>query len=258
MKLKPVLIDFDGVIRLGNNQPAADASLFLKFLTEKEIPSCIISNSTLRTSKDVIDFLSENNINFGVPAMTAADAALHYVKTHYKKVSVYCIPSIKKSFEEFVDDENPEAVVIGDIGDRWNYEIINKIFKQVFAGADIIAMHWNRYWHPDGINLSIDAGAFIKAIEYAANKESILIGKPSPLYFEAALNLLGYSLNDEFFMIGDDVENDVNASQSIGGTGVLIYTGKTKYPLDNELGMIPGLKIHSLTEMINFLENSWT
>jgi len=254
MKPKPVLIDFDGVIKLGNNKPAPDAEEFLKFLTERKIPSYIISNSTLKTSNEVINFLTDNNVNFGVPALTAADAALHYVKSHYKRVSVYCIPSIKKIFDEFIDDAKPEAVVIGDIGDKWNYELINKIFKQVFAGADIVAMHWNRYWYPDGVNLSIDAGAFIKAIEYAANKKSILIGKPSPLYFEAALKLLGYSLSDDFFMIGDDFENDINAAQKIGGKGVLIYTGKTKYPLVEKSEMKPDLEINSLSEMIEYLK----
>jgi hypothetical protein len=31
-----------------------------------------------------------------------------------------------------IDEKNPEAVVIGDIEDKWNYQIINDIFKKVF------------------------------------------------------------------------------------------------------------------------------
>ena len=57
----PVLIDFDGVLRLGN-KPAKDAGEFLKFLADEKIPSHIISNSTLMTSKELIKFLSDNNI----------------------------------------------------------------------------------------------------------------------------------------------------------------------------------------------------
>ncbi len=118
----------------------------------------------------------------------------------------------------------------------------------------LIAMHHNRFWYPDGENLSLDAGAFIKAIEYGAERESILIGKPSPLYFRTALNLLGFSADDEFFMIGDDLENDVVAAKQIGGRGVLIYTGKTSYPLTGNQNMKPDLEINSLTEMIDILE----
>ena len=253
MAISPVLIDFDGVIKLGE-KPAPDASKFLKYLTEKKIPSYIISNSTLRTGDEILSFLSGNNINIGVPAMTAVDATLHYVKEHYSKVSVFCIPSIKKIFKDFIDDKNPEAVVIGDIGDNWTYKLMNEIFRKVKGGAAIVAMHQNRYWYPGGGELSLDAGAFIKAIEYGAERESILIGKPSPLYFRTALSLLGFSADDEFFMIGDDLENDVLAAKQIGGRGVLIYTGKTSFPLISNQNLKPDLEINSLIEMIDILE----
>jgi HAD superfamily hydrolase (TIGR01458 family) len=253
MAISPVLIDFDGVIKLGE-KPAPDAGKFLQYLTENKIPSYIISNSTLRTGDEILTFLSDNNINFDVPAMTAIDATLHYVKEHYSKVSVYCIPSIKKLFKDFIDDENPEAVVIGDISDNWNYKLMNEIFRKVKGGAAIVAMHHNRYWYPGGGELSLDAGAFIKAIEYSAERESILIGKPSPLYFRTALSLLGFSADDEFFMIGDDLENDVLAAKQMGGRGVLIYTGKTSYPPTYNQNLKPDLEINSLTEMIDILK----
>jgi HAD superfamily hydrolase (TIGR01450 family) len=253
MALSPVLIDFDGVINLGG-KPASDAGKFLQYLTERKIPSYIISNSTLRTGDEILAYLSSNSINFGVPAMTAVDATLHYVKEHYGKISVHCIPSIKKLFKDFIDNENPEAVVIGDIGATWNYKLMNDIFRKVKGGVGLVAMHHNRFWYPDGENLSLDAGAFIKAIEYGAGRESILIGKPSPLYFRTALNLLGFSADDEFFMIGDDLENDIIAAQKIGGRGALIYTGKTGYPLTGNQNMKPDLEINSLTEMIEILE----
>ncbi len=135
-------------------------------------------------------------------------------------------------------NENPEAVVIGDIEDKWNYQIINDIFKKVFAGADLIAMHKNKYWNPQG-ELLIDAGAFINGIEFASGKEAILIGKPSPLYFKAALEKIGAKLEESFFMIGDDIENDIKAAQEIGGKGILIYTGKTKFPLEKNIKIKP-------------------
>ncbi len=152
-----------------------------------------------------------------------------------------------------IDEKNTEAVVIGDIEDKWNYEIINAIFKKVFAGADLIAMHKNKYWNPHG-ELLIDAGAFISGIEYSTNKKAILIGKPSKLYFETALNKIGCAPEDKFYMIGDDVENDVIAAQKIGGTGVLIYTGKTEYPLELKSEIKPDFEIHSLKEMIEIIE----
>jgi ribonucleotide monophosphatase NagD (HAD superfamily) len=60
-----------------------------------------------------------------------------------------------------------------------------------------------------------------------------------------------------FYMIGDDVENDVGAAQNIGGKGILIYTGKTKYPVDESLGIKADFEAHSLGEIISFLKQKF-
>jgi hypothetical protein len=50
--------------------------------------------------------------------MTAVDAALKYVKNNYKRISVYCIDKVKKKFEKYIVDNNPQAVIAGDMIDR--------------------------------------------------------------------------------------------------------------------------------------------
>ncbi len=250
----PVLIDFDGVIKLGD-KIADDAGDLFTFLSKNKIPFFLISNSTLRTSSAMIDFIRSAGIDTEIPAMTAVDAALSYVKENYKKVSVYCRENIKVLFSEFNSDEDPEAVILGDIADRWTYETMNEIFRKVLNGADIIAMHKNRYWQPDGKTLTMDAGAFITSIEYAASKEAILIGKPSPIYFQTALKKLGFEPDSEFIMVGDDLESDIEAVQKIGGTGILVYTGKTKYPLpDNSVK--PYYEAMDLREVIDVIRET--
>ncbi len=186
MKSLPLLIDFDGVIRLGN-VPAPDAKDFFNFIEKREIPACVISNSTLKTSLEIKDFFNSNTIEFNIPAVTASEAALQYAKENYKSVKVYSIESIKKIFADLLVDENPEAVIVGDLVDGWSYDILNEIFRDVHSGADLIAMQKNKFWKPDGKSLCLDAGSFIKAIEFATGKEALLIGKPSPIYFKALL-----------------------------------------------------------------------
>jgi len=251
MKRKPILIDLDGVLKLGNS-PVPDANEFLNFINENEIPACILSNSTLRTGEQVKEFFAFNGITLSIPVITAFDATLSYVKKNYKKVQVYCRDYLIHHFEGMIDEENPEAIVIGDIEDKWNYRIMNDIFKKVFNGADLIAMHKNKYWNPEG-KLLIDAGAFITGIEFATGKEAILIGKPSPLYFRVALEYIDAKIDEGFFMIGDDIENDIIAAQNLGGIGILVFTGKTKFPLEDMLALIPNFKVHNLFEVINIV-----
>lgn len=252
MNIKPILIDLDGVLKLGKS-PAPDVTEFLNFIKENKIPACVLSNSTLRTGEMVKEFFTSHNIEIGIPAITAFDATVSYVKKNYKKVKVYCRDYLIHYFDGLIDADNPEAIVIGDIEDKWDYHILNNIFNKVFNGADLIAMHKNKYWYPED-ELMIDAGAFVNAIEFASGKEAILIGKPASLYFKEALESINSKIEDGFYMIGDDVENDVQAAQSIGGTGILIYTGKTKYPIESNTKIKPDFEAKSLSEVLSFFK----
>lgn len=248
----PFLIDFDGVLKI-NNSPAPDVKFFLSFLSQNKIRACIISNSTLRTGDLVTEFFSSHNIKLDIPAITAFDSTLIYVKKNYKKAAVYCREYLQHHFDGIIDYKNPEAVVIGDISDKWNYNVMNEIFRFVNDGADFIAMHKNKFWKPEG-ELVLDAGAFISAIEYAAGREATVLGKPSSFYFKSVLEIIGADPDDGFIMIGDDIENDIEGAQKAGGKGVLIYTGKTSYP-HNHQRIKPDFEINTLTELtkLNFV-----
>jgi HAD superfamily hydrolase (TIGR01458 family) len=248
----PLLIDFDGVIRIGD-KPAPDAEEFLNFLVDKKIPVFFLSNSTLRTSEDIKNFLADKNLPSNFPAMTTVDATLNYIESRFSRVSVYCVDSIKTLFNKYIDDKNPEAIVIGDLGTQWNFQILNEIFLKVCKGAHLIAMHKNKFWLPDGKNIRLDAGAFVSAIEYASDKKATLIGKPSPIYFRTALGIMEFPDNSNFYMIGDDIEADINAAQNVGGKGILIYTGKTKYPLPEHHKQKPDYEAFNLKGIIDIL-----
>ena len=244
----PLLIDFDGVIRIGN-RIAKEAGEFFKFISDNNIPACILSNSTLRNGNEIKKFLVDNNIKTEIPALTCADASLNYIKENYQKITVFASDTTKEMFKEFLTNEVPEAVLVGDMADKWSYENLNQIFRFVLDGADFIAMQKNKYWSPDDKNLYLDAGAFISSIEFATGILAKLIGKPSPIFYHSGLKALDFSKNSDFIMIGDDIETDIEGAQKIGGKGILIYTGKTKYPLPEDCKIKPFAEIQSLNEI---------
>ena len=253
MKSLPLLIDFDGVIRLGE-KPAPDAVEFFDFIKKENIPAFVISNSTLKTSEEIKEFFASHNIEFDLPVMTASEITLKYVANNYKGVKVYCTKHIKELFKEFIVEENPEAVVVGDLEDKWSYNILNEIFREVYAGADLITMQKNKFWKPDAKTLCLDAGSFVSAIEYASSKKALLIGKPSTIYFQTALKMLNAE-NESFLMLGDDIETDIFGAQKAGGKGILIYTGKTAYPLDKNSDIKPNYEVKNLIETIKLLSS---
>ena len=54
-------------------------------------------------------------------------------------------------------------------------------------------------------------------------------------------------------MLGDDLETDIIGAQKAGGKGILIYTGKTTYPLDKNSTIKPDYEVKNLTEIIELL-----
>lgn len=251
---RKMLIDIDGVLKLGS-KAAPGLSSFLNFLNMREIKFCVVSNTTLSTSADLKKFFQQNNITPDFPILTASEAALNYVKKRYTSAAVYCIDKIKDLFKDLITGEQPEVVVIGDLGKSWDYDILNDIFNKVKAGADLVAMQKNRFWSTPEEGLLLDAGPFVKAIEYAADKEAVVIGKPSKVYFDSALNLIDSSIDKPFIMIGDDIETDIGAAQNYGGTGILMYTGKTKYPLPEGFHIKPGYEAQDLQEAQNIIND---
>ena len=92
------------------------------------------------------------------------------------------------------------------------------------AGADLYCLHKNRWWQTsDGPRL--DSGAFVAGLEYAAEVEATVLGKPSPQYFAAALEALDAD-PELTWMVGDDIEERRRRRAGHGMRTVLVRTGK--------------------------------
>jgi HAD superfamily hydrolase (TIGR01458 family) len=125
---------------------------------------------------------------------------------------------------------NVDAVLIGgadegeETGRIFSYLNLNRAFHELEAGADLYCLHKNKWWQTsDGARL--DTGAFVAGLEFAADTEATVLGKPSPAYFAAALEALDAE-PQLTWMIGDDLEGDVRGAQSYGIRSVLVRTGK--------------------------------
>ncbi len=248
----PLLIDLDGVLRIGN-KPAEYLRDFFEYLINSKRKSCIISNTTLLNAEEVKKFFDKEKIDLPIPLITASDATFLYSKARYEKVAVYSSELVKNMFGDMVDYESPEAVIVGDMGKEWSYEILNDIFRKVRNGADFIAMQKNKFWKTPEEGLLLDAGAFVKAIEYSTNTEAILIGKPSPIYFQTGLESIGIDQSYEFIMLGDDLETDIKGANNLGAKSILIYTGKTTKPIPTESEVKPTFEADNLLEVIEIL-----
>ncbi len=122
------------------------------------------------------------------------------------------------------------AVIVGDSPEEATYDNLNVAFRLVRAGARLVGMHRNPWWlTPDGPTL--DSGAYVVGLEFAAGTRATIIGKPSPAFFSAGVADLrreaGRDLaRGDIAMVGDDVRTDIRAAQRAGLRGIFVLSGK--------------------------------
>ena len=149
-------------------------------------------------------------------------------------------------------DNNPDAVVVGDMGELFTFKLMNKLFRIIINGAELVAMHKNRYWvAADG--LALDLGAFISALEYASNKSAAVMGKPNVNLFNLAVHSWNIS-KDFIYVVGDDLEGDIRGAQNAGMKSILVKTGKFRYENLENLKIVPDYIINSIADLPGLIQ----
>jgi len=145
----------------------------------------------------------------------------------------------------------PDAVLIGDLGAGFSYDVLNRAFRHLADGARFYALARNRVFESGG-ELFLDLGPFVQALEYALGRESLCLGKPSGPFFDLALGELGLEPSD-VAVVGDDLESDVLGAIDHGMRGILVRTGKFSANLLNASERKPDAVIDSIADLPDLL-----
>jgi phospholysine phosphohistidine inorganic pyrophosphate phosphatase len=244
-----LLLDLSGVIYVQDEAVpgAADA---LERLRSEGIPIRLVTNTTMRPRSSILERLERLGIEADPAELLtpATLAASRCAEAGYESVSLVVLDELREDLEGLEErGDSVDAVIVGDLGDSWDYGVLNRAFRQLMDGAALIALQKNRYWET-AEGLSLDAGPFVSALEYATGREAEVVGKPSPAFFELALGELGASA-DRAAMVGDDVEADVGGAMEAGLAGILVRTGKYREDLVRESGIEPTATVDSIAEI---------
>lgn len=253
--VRGLLLDLDGVFHVGN-QLLPGAAETLVWLRERQVPFRIVTNTTTRSRLSLAAKLN----GIGLPLqptdlITAPRAAAIYLNSlQSPRCRIVVADDVRSEFAEFeAYEDNPQYIVLGDFEEQVSYPLLNSIFNQLMAGAELIALHKGRYWQVES-GLKVDLGLFVAGFEFTTGKSATVIGKPSSLIFQLALGELGIRPG-ECAMIGDDVVNDVGGAQAAGLAGILIRTGKYRPGDEKRGGIVPDRVLDSLTELPAMLEH---
>ncbi len=246
-----LLLDIDGVLHVGDEEVpgARDA---LTNLRAGGVPFRLMTNTTSRPRAAVVDRLQR--IGFDIDAadvLTPAAMAVRLCRERgYERVALVVANALREDLTELeaveVRGSAVDAVIVGDLGRGFTWDVLNGAFRSLLRGADLIALQRNRYWRqPEG--LVLDAGPFVAALEYAAERPATVVGKPSAAFFLEGVADLGLDAS-AVAMIGDDLEADVGGAIDAGLAGIQVRTGKFRADVLDGSAIAPTMVIDSIAD----------
>ena len=160
---RAVLIDLSGVLYSGQALLPGGAEA-LEHLNAAGIPYRFLTNSTRKPKRQLLEHL--RSLGIGVEAdqvFTPAQAACDWLAEKGRSPHLLVHPDLKEDFADCAS-EGPKAVVLGDMGPFFTFEVLNAGFRVLNKGAPFLALAENRVFLDDDGELSMDAGAFVRGI----------------------------------------------------------------------------------------------
>jgi HAD superfamily hydrolase (TIGR01458 family) len=251
--LDALLVDLDGVLYV-EDEPVEGAKEAVGRLRETGLALRFVTNTTARSHAQTLDKL--RRLGFEVEddelVTPAALARKHCLDAGHTTVALVMNEDVKADFAGLEEREDgPDAVIMGDLGERFGFDILNRAFREVMDGAELIALQKNRFWLTDD-GLSLDAGPFVTAIEYGAGTDALVVGKPSEAFFRLVLDGVGAD-RERSAIVGDDVETDVGGALGAGLSGILVRTGKYRDDALRDSGVEPTAVVDSIADVPGLL-----
>lgn len=248
--IKGLLLDMGGVLYEGDKviEGAVETINELK----KNYKIRYLSNTSRVTPKSLVKKLK--NYGFSIEEneiFTALDAAKLFLKNRKSSAYVIATDEAKEYFDD-LKTYKEQFVLVCDAYKNFNYENLNRAFRHLEEGYGFLATNINRYFKDSDLKLSLDAGGFVKCLEYASGKSAKVIGKPNCEFFSLAISDMGLT-KDEVLMIGDDIESDILGAKGCWLKTVMVKTGK--YKDSDLLKGKPDFLIDSINNLSELLEN---
>lgn len=232
------LIDVQGTLISDlDKSPLPGAVKFIDYLNENLVPYCVITNNTKLKSEVFLNSLKDKGLNIKYyldPFMVLK-----------KSLNTNCVAAfgpksfidVLKELEFTVDEKKADAVLIAsDI--EYDAKKLAKMISLVLNGAKIVGMHGTSIYAKDGVTYP-GVGAILAMLKYATNKSATIVGKPSPHFYEKALQILQKQNPNITFnkitIISDDAKGDLSGAKTLGMDTKLVLTGKIKNEKEAEL-----------------------
>jgi len=259
-KLKLYLFDMDGTLYLGNRLYDFTIALLQQIRRTGGKYLFITNNS----SKSVVDYVKKLE-KFGIEAtredfMTSSQATAYYLHKHHEGQRLYVCgtESLKEElrsegFTVTTDLDEVDCIVMG-FDTELTFQKLHDVSYLLLTRPELPYIATNPdLVCPTEFGSVPDCGSVCGMIYNATGKKPIVIGKPSPLMPELAMDKMGVS-KEETCVVGDRIYTDVKSGLNAGCVGILVMSGETTPEILAKSPDKPHLVLESAKEILDVLK----
>jgi len=229
---KGFIFDLDGTI-YRSDQLIPGAEGVIRLIRENKRKVVFLSNKPIQTREDYASKLTR----LGIPTQPDEVINSTFVMTNYlKKIGPQArlfvvgetpfIEELRRAGFKITDDPKQIEYVVVAFDRTFDYGKLNVAFQAIRLGAHFVATNPDRTCPVEGGEIP-DCAGMIAAIEAVTGKRvEIIVGKPSPLILQTALEVMGLKPED-CLLIGDRLETDIKMGKEFGMATGIVLTGVT-------------------------------
>lgn len=256
------LLDMDGTIYEGARLFEC-VNEFLEYIESIGGQYVFITNNSSRSVKDYVKKLSDMGVRVSEENFfTSSQATAIYLKKHFKNGKIYCMGtrSMAKELESegltltFEPDEDTDCIAVG-YDTELTYKKLWDVSYLLQTKRDIayIATNPDRGC-PTEFGLVPDCFAICEAINYAAHRRPLYIGKPDRFMIDFAVSRSPFSA-DETVVIGDRLYTDIASGVNAGVDTVCVLSGESTAEDIEKSDIKPTFIFNDIKEILTLLQN---
>ena len=254
---KLYLFDMDGTLYLGERL----FDFTLELLDALKATGRRYLFMTNNSSKSVEDYIKKLE-KLGIKAtredfITSSQATAYYLKKYHPGQRLYVCGtrSLKRELEmegftvtERVEDT--DCIVMG-FDTELTFQKLHDVSYLLLTRESIPYIATNPdYVCPTEFGSVPDCGSVCDMIFNATGKRPVVIGKPSPLMPQLAMEQTGFS-KEETCVVGDRIYTDVKSGLNAGIAGILVLSGETTQEILDASADKPHLVLRDAREILN-------
>jgi arabinose operon protein AraL len=229
---KGFIFDLDGTVYLSDALiPGADR--VIRLIRESGRKVVFLSNKPIQTREDYAAKLTRLGITTGADEVINSTLVMtNYLKKHAPEARLFVVgenpfvEELRRAGLRITEEPKEIEYVIVAFDRTFDYRKLNIAFQAIKLGAHFVATNPDRTCPVEGGEIP-DCAAMIAAIEAVTQKKvEVIVGKPSPIMIQAALDVMGLKPED-CILIGDRMETDIRMGKEAGIATGIVLTGVT-------------------------------